>query len=129
VIDPVAKRLISEGVEPGLIEDAYKLAEDVERRVRFQEWIQQVVDHGISSTINLPSWGSEFNNSNRVRSFGNMLIKHLPGMRGITTYPDGSRGGQPLNPVPYAEAVGQEGVELVEEQQNVCSLTGGSCGD
>jgi ribonucleoside-diphosphate reductase alpha chain len=88
-----------------------------------------VVDHAISSTVNLPAWGTEFNNKNLVRSFGNMLIKHLPHMRGITTYPDGSRGGQPLNPVPYSEAFGQEGVELVEEQANVCDLRGGSCGD
>jgi ribonucleoside-diphosphate reductase alpha chain len=129
VVDPVAKKLISEGVDPDMIEDAYTLAQDVEKRVRFQAWVQQVVDHAISSTVNLPKWGSEFNNSNTVRPFGNMLIKYLPQMRGITTYPDGSRGGQPLNPVPYSEAVGQEGVELVEEQANVCDLRGGSCGD
>jgi ribonucleoside-diphosphate reductase alpha chain len=129
VVDPCAKRLISQGVDPNSIEDAYVLAQDVERRVAFQAWVQQYVDHAISSTINLPAWGSEFNNKNLVRSFGSMLIRYLPQMRGITTYPDGSRGGQPLNPVPYREAVDQEGVELVEEQQNVCDLRGGSCGD
>jgi len=129
VIDPCAKRLIDSGVAPDMIEDAYVLAQDVERRVAFQAWMQQFVDHAISSTINLPEWGSEFNNKDLVRSFGSMLIRYLPQLRGITTYPDGSRGGQPLNPVPYSEAVQQEGVEMVEEQKNVCSLTGGSCGD
>lgn len=129
VIDPVAKRLIASGVDPAAIEDAYDLARNVERRVQFQAWVQQFVDHAISSTINLPAWGGEFNNSDLVRPFGSMLIRYLPQMRGITTYPDGSRGGQPLNPVPYEEAVSQEGVELVEEQQNVCDLRGGSCGD
>ena len=129
VLDPVAKRLIESGVDPDQIEDAYTLAQDVERRVRFQAWVQQVVDHAISSTINLPAWGSEWNNSKLVRPFGDMLIRHLPDMRGITTYPDGSRGGQPLNPVPYMEAAKQEGIEMVEEQQNVCDLRGGSCGD
>jgi ribonucleotide reductase alpha subunit len=129
VIDPVAKRLIKQGIDPTKIEDAYDLARDVERRVAFQAWVQQYVDHAISSTINLPSWGSEDNNADLVRPFGSMLIRYLPQMRGITTYPDGSRGGQPLNPVPYSEAMSQEGVEMVEEQKNVCSLTGGSCGD
>jgi len=129
VVDPVAKRLIQQGIEPGAIEDAYDLARNVERRVAFQAWIQQYVDHGISSTINLPAWGSEFNNSDLVRSFGSMLIRYLPQMRGITTYPDGSRGGQPLNPVPYEEAISQEGIEMIEEQVNVCDLRGGSCGD
>ena len=129
VIDPVAKRLIQQGVDPDSIEDAYTLAQNVERRVAFQAWVQQFVDHAISSTINLPAWGTEHNNKDLIRSFGSMLIRYLPQLRGITTYPDGSRGGQPLNPVPYQEAMSQEGVEMVEEQQNVCDLTGGNCGD
>jgi ribonucleoside-diphosphate reductase alpha chain len=129
VVDPCAKRLIEQGIDPDRIEDAYVLAQDVERRVAFQAWMQQFVDHGISSTINLPEWGSEYNNKDLVRSFGSMLIRYLPQLRGITTYPDGSRGGQPLNPVPYKEAMMQEGIEMVEEQQNVCDLRGGSCGD
>lgn len=129
VVDPVAKRLIQQGVDPGKIEDAYMLAQNVERRVNFQAWIQQVVDHGISSTVNLPSWGSEWNNAKLVRPFGEMLLKYLPNLRGITMYPDGSRGGQPLNPVPYKVAAEQEGIEMVEEQANVCDIRGGSCGD
>jgi ribonucleoside-diphosphate reductase alpha chain len=129
VIDPCAKRLIDQGIDPNLIEDAYMLARNVERRVAFQAWVQQYIDHAISSTINLPAWGTEFNNKDLVRSFGATLFRYLPQLRGITTYPDGSRGGQPLNPVPYEEAKDQEGVEIVEEQQNVCDLRGGSCGD
>jgi ribonucleoside-diphosphate reductase alpha chain len=129
VVDPTAKRLISEGVDPDKIEDAYTLAADVERRVEFQSWIQQYVDHAISSTINLPHWGSEHNNQDRVQQFGNMLIRYLPKLRGVTAYPDGSRGGQPLTPVPYKEALRHEGTELVEESVDVCELTGkGTCG-
>jgi ribonucleoside-diphosphate reductase alpha chain len=129
VVDPVAKRLIQQGISPDKIEDAYILARTPERRVAFQAWVQEFVDHAISSTINLPSWGSEYNNQDLVRSFGSMLIRYLPQLRGITAYPDGSRGGQPITPVPYKEAMEQEGVEMIEEQMNVCSLTGGSCGD
>lgn len=130
VIDPVAKRLIEEGADPNKIEDAYSLASDIERRVEFQSWLQNFVDHGISSTINLPHWGSEYNNENTVQDFGNMLMKYLPTLRGVTVYPDGARGGQPLTPVPYAEAVGQEGIEIIESAADVCSLTGkGTCGD
>lgn len=131
VVDPTARRLIERlGVEPGSIEDAYTLAHNVERRVAFQAWMQQYVDHGISSTINLPSWGSELNNSDTSRAFGAMLIRHLPQLRGITCYPDGSRSGQPLTPTTYEEAIKHEGVELTEEPTLVCSLTkGGECGD
>ena len=41
-------------------------AEGVERRVAFQPWFVQYVDHGIASTINLPAWGSARNNDATV---------------------------------------------------------------
>ncbi len=128
VIDPTAERLIKSGISPDSIEDAYSLADDVERRVEFQAWVQKYVDHSISSTINLPSWGSELNNEARVAPFGNMLMKHLPGLRGITCYPDGARGGQPLTPVKYTTATKHVG-EVFYEQADVCDISkGGSCG-
>lgn len=128
VIDPTAKRLIDGGVSPESIEDAYVLAEDVERRVAFQAWVQKYVDHAISSTVNLPHWGSETNNDNTVQTFGKMLIKYLPELRGITCYPDGARGGQPLSPIKYNTAIKHVG-EVFEETVDVCDLKGGgSCG-
>lgn len=130
VVDPVVKRLIESGVNPDRIEDAYSLASNIERRVEFQAWLQDFVDHGISSTINLPHWGSDYNNEGTVRDFGSMLMKYLPRLRGVTCYPDGARGGQPLTPVPYLEAVGQEGIEIIESGTDICSISGkGSCGE
>ena len=128
VVDPTAKRLIEAGVAPEHVEDAYSLAQEPERRIAFQAWLQKFVDHGISSTLNLPSWGTEFNNESRVRSFGDMLFRHLPNLRGITCYPDGARGGQPLTNVKYTTAMKHEGQVFVEAQ-DVCDLSkGGSCG-
>jgi len=130
VVDPTAKRLIESGIRPTDIEDAYALARDPERRISFQAWMQQWIDHGISSTLNLPSWGSELNNQDLVKPFGTMLSKYLPNLRGMTVYPDGARGGQPLTPVRYETAVKHVGQEYVEEAVNVCDLTkGGSCGE
>jgi ribonucleoside-diphosphate reductase alpha chain len=128
VVDPTAKRLLDSGVHMDLIEDAYDLAGDVERRVSFQAWVQQYVDHSISSTINLPRWGSALNNEDTVQTFGKMLLKYLPKMRGITCYPDGARDGQPLNAVPLSEALVHVG-EIFEEAGNACDLAkGGECG-
>jgi ribonucleoside-diphosphate reductase alpha chain len=129
VIDPTAKRLIDSGVNADTIEDAYSLAEDGgERRVNFQAWLQKYVDHSISSTINLPAWGSELNNDSRVQDFGKMLIKYLPQLRGITVYPDGARNGQPLTPVKYHTAAKHIG-EIFVEAADICELRGGgSCG-
>lgn len=122
VIDPTAQRLIEQGVSPDSIEDAYTLSYDVERRVEFQAWMQQFVDHGISSTINIPYAITEFA---EVKDFADMLYEYLPKLRGITCYPDGSRGGQPLTAVPYEVAVGQVGV-IFEEDEAKC--VNGVCG-
>jgi ribonucleoside-diphosphate reductase alpha chain len=128
VIDPAAKRLIDNGVDPDLIEDAYDLAKQPERRVAFQAWLQQYVDHSISSTLNLPAWGSEYNNEERVKPFGDMLITYLPKLRGMTCYPDGARGGQPLTPVSLKTAL-KHVDQVFYETTDVCDLTkGGSCG-
>lgn len=129
VIDPTAKRLIERnGVNPENIEDAYDLSKNVEKRLEFQAWVQKHVDHAISSTINLPSWGSEKNNDQTVQTFGNILIKYLPSLRGVTCYPDGARGGQPLTPIKYNTAIKHVG-EIFVEQADMCDITkGGSCG-
>jgi ribonucleoside-diphosphate reductase alpha chain len=125
VLDPTAKKLVDAGTDPSKIEDAYTLANNVERRVAFQAWVQQYVDHGISSTINLPPWGQQPFTS---KEFGEMLIKYLPQLRGVTCYPDGSRGGQPLVPVSWDFAANQVGQVFVEGV-DICEIgKGGSCG-
>lgn len=122
VVDPTAKRLIDQGVEPDNIEDAYSLAYTVEKRIAFQAFVQQYVDHGISSTINLPY---VIEDPDEVADFAEMLLPYLPKVRGMTCYPDGSRGGQPLTAVPYMVAAGKEGV-VFEESEERC--VGGACG-
>ena len=125
VIDHTADLLIKEtGVSPDKIDTAYNMAGDYERRIKFQYDIQSYVDMSISSTINLPRWGSEENNDGKVEHFANILAKYAPGLRGVTCYPDGSRGGQPITEVSYDEARGHKGV--IFEENDPC--TGGVCG-
>jgi ribonucleoside-diphosphate reductase alpha chain len=129
VLDPTAKKLVDSGVKPELIEDAYTLASNPERRVRMQRFLQEYVDHGISSTINLPAWGTPLNGEHTVESFGTMLLEHLPYLRGITCYPDGCRAGQPLEWVSYSEAADKVGQVFTGERVDICDLTKqGSCG-
>lgn len=131
VVDATAQRLVNGGISPDAIEDAYSMASDfdsIERRIAFQSWTQRYVDHGISSTLNLPAWGSEFNNANTVREIGTRMMKYLPTLRGITCYPDGARGGQPLNAVNYKTAMKHIG-EVFVESSDICDITkGGTCG-
>jgi ribonucleoside-diphosphate reductase alpha chain len=128
VIDPVAQRLVDQGVSPDSIEDAQTLAGDYERRMSMQTFLQSYVDHAISSTINLPAWGSDLNNESTVSAFGNTLMRHLPHMRGVTVYPDGARGGQPLTRVTWEEVMSSQGQTFIEAA-DICDITkGGSCG-
>ena len=95
--------------DPDAIEDAMTLAGDVEWRIKMQAFLQEYVDHGISSTSNLPAWGTPGNNEGTVTQFGETLLKYLPKLRGLTCYPNGAREGQPLVRVPWAEAVRRGG--------------------
>lgn len=123
VIDPTAERLVEQGIDPDTIEDSYTLAMDVEKRLAFQAWVQQYVDHGISSTINLPH---AITDPTEVGDFGDMLYTYLPKLRGMTAYPNGARGGQPLTVASYSEAIKHPGVVFEENEDASC--VGGICG-
>lgn len=124
VVDGAAKRLEDSGIDPDSVETASDLADDPERRVAFQAFVQRYVDHAISSTLNLPAKELQ---SFSADEFSRVLMKYLPDLRGVTVYPDGSRSGQPLNVVSYAEAkdwVGYEYQEVGLDQ----SCINGVCG-
>jgi ribonucleoside-diphosphate reductase alpha chain len=130
VIDAAGNDLISRyGVNPEQLESALDLARDPERRIRFQADVQDYVDMSISSTINLPKWGTELNNEDTIKPFATTLAKYASRLRGFTCYPDGSRGGQPLVQVDYKEAADKVG-EVFVENVDICDITGrgGSCG-
>lgn len=133
VVDGAAQELIElYGADPEGIESAIDLAGDYERRIKFQADVQDYVDQSISSTINLPSWGTHYNNPDTTASFAKTLANYAHRLRGFTVYPDGARGGQPLTSIPYAEAVKTLGEEFEESIQthDICEITnhGGSCG-
>jgi ribonucleoside-diphosphate reductase alpha chain len=122
VVDPTARRLVAEGVDPAMIEDAATLALYPERRLAQQAYLQRYVDHAISSTVNLPAVVTD---PREAAEFGSTLMSYLPELRGITVYPDGARAGQPRNPVDLEWALQNEGVrEAVTEE----TCIGGVCG-
>jgi len=132
-VDHAAREMIDlYGINPEKIESAIDLARDYERRIKFQADVQDYVDMGISSTINLPAWGSPDNNPDTQQQFTETLAKYSSRLRGFTCYPDGSRGGQPLTSVPYHTVRDKLGTEFEEhvEANDVCEITsrGGSCG-
>lgn len=128
-VDSAAQGIIDLlGIDPEQVESAIDLADDYERRIRFQADVQDYVDMAISSTINLPPKEQQ---SFTATEFATTLAKYAPRLRGFTCYPDGSRGGQPLTSVLYTEAKEKLGKEFEEnmEWNDSCDITGGGyCG-
>lgn len=123
VVDGAVKRLLEQGVKMENIQDSYDIS--FKDRVKFQADVQQYVDMAISSTCNMPAWGSEDNNENTVEKNAKTLLKYAKRLRGFTVYPDGCRGGQPLTRVDLDEALANEGIAY-EERETEC--VGGVCG-
>jgi ribonucleoside-diphosphate reductase alpha chain len=129
VVDATADHLVKTyGIDPSKIDTAASLAAEPERRIKLQADIQDYVDMAISSTINLPAWGTDLNNEDKVLPFAKMLAQYAPRLRGFTCYPDGARGGQPLEVVAYEDALKHKGV--VFQENDICDITGhgGTCG-
>lgn len=123
VVDPVVKRLIESGVPASQIYDAYDIP--FETRVKFQADLQDYVDMGISSTVNLPMWGTENNNAFILPEMEETIMKYSKRLRGLTVYGDGAIGGQPLQRMDLQEALAQEGL-IFEGKEDTCK--GGVCG-
>lgn len=123
VIDGAVKRLATIGIPSAAIADSYSIT--FEERVKFQADVQDYVDMAISSTCNMPAWGTEDNNFTNVKEKADILLKYAHRLRGFTAYPDGCRAGQPLERVPLEEALKNEG-KVFEEAERNC--VGGVCG-
>ena len=127
VVDTTADLLIKQySINPNDIETAYGLSKDYEKRIKFQADIQDYIDMSISSTINLPQWGSKGNNESDITRFAKILGNYASRLRGFTCYPDGSRGGQPLTEIDYYEATKHKGITYEENVERAC--TTGVCG-
>lgn len=123
VVDGAVKRLMDEGIARDRIRDSFDIK--FKERVKFQADVQNYVDMSISSTCNVPSWGSETNNETTLETNSNILLKYAKRLRGFTVYPDGCRSGQPLTRVDLKEALEDEG-KVFEETEREC--TNGVCG-
>ncbi len=123
VVDGSVKRLLDKGIKIDAIKDSYDLS--FKQRVKFQADVQNYVDMSISSTCNMPQWGSETNNEDTLEKYSNTLLYYSKRLRGFTAYPDGCRSGQPLSRIDLKEALEQEG-KVFEDKEDTC--IGGVCG-
>jgi ribonucleotide reductase alpha subunit len=114
-VDPLAKECIAKNIK---VQDSFSLT--TEEHLAMQIEIQNTfVDNSVSKTINLPKVGT-FSIPNVKRAVLKALAR---GIKGVTLYPDGARGNQPMQPVPLDEAIKIETEAQAAESQ--CST--GSC--
>ena len=121
LIDPIVVKLLHQGYDVGNIDTAYTLSQTragIARRIATQAHIQQYVDQGIASTVNLPQYTPGVEDT-----VADVLIEYLPQLRGITFYPDGARDGQPIIPIDINDVIEHDDVEMAE-----VDCKGGSCG-
>ena len=123
VVDGSVKRLMSAGVKIEDIKDSFDIP--FKDRVKFQADIQQYVDMAISSTCNMPAWGSPENNESTLEKHAATLLKYAKRLRGFTVYPDGCREGQPFTRCDLQEAINSEGVVFSESE---AQCVNGVCG-
>lgn len=124
VLDPTVERMrVRYGIDPDAIETAYTLALNPEKRIKFQADLQEYVDHGISSTINLEA---PITDPAEIRHYGEIFMGYLPKLRGFTCYPNGARSGQPFEACTWFEASRKLGVTYEENREGQCSS--GACG-
>lgn len=123
VVDGSVKRLLDNGVKLEHIKDSYDLT--FKQRVKFQADVQNYVDMAISSTCNMPQWGTDENNELNYEKKADILLKYAKRLRGFTAYPDGCRSGQPLTRMDLIEALAEEGKVFEEDEKNCLN---GVCG-
>ena len=87
----------------------------MESHLRMQAICQKHIDNAVSKTINVP-------HDYPVETFGEMMLKYGPQLKGTTVYRSGSRGNEPLSPM-----TAQEAIDYLEQQQD--ALIGAAMSD
>lgn len=95
VIDPLWTDLEAQGKDTSVLEGAYDVKP--EDHFEMQSICQNHIDNATSKTINLPE-------DYKVDSLSDLWLQYLPGLKGTTFYRAGSRGFEPLEAIPLAQA-------------------------
>ncbi len=100
VIDPLFEKLYRESGDIEQLASVFVGAMDidVESHLRMQTICQKHIDNAVSKTINVP-------NDYPVETFGEMMLKYGPQLKGTTVYRSGSRGNEPLKAMTAQEAI------------------------
>lgn len=120
VINPHWSDLEKDGRDLDLLEGAYDVSPD--RHFLMQQTCQQHIDNATSKTINLPANFS-------VDSLSDLWLNYLPYVKGATLYRAGSRGQEPMEAIPLAEARAMLGNSYEAAIANIAEQNAMDCPD
>jgi len=123
VVDPLWDELEREGKDVSILEGAYDISP--EDHFEIQRICQRHIDNATSKTINLPE-------NYPVESLSDLWLEYLPELKGTTMYRAGSRGEEPLEAIPLAEAkalMSNHAIHVDSEvtEQNSMDCVGDNC--
>jgi len=90
VADDLFVQFMDEGKNIDHFESSHEISPEC--HLKIQDAAQGFLDNSISKTINIP-------NDYPLDELGDLLLKYLPNLKGVTIYRDGSRGDSPLKPL------------------------------
>jgi ribonucleotide reductase alpha subunit len=117
MVDALYKDLLSKGIR-------CKTSQTIgfEERIEWQAFVQDHIDMGISSTINLPKRGTTGNDKSPEELF-EIVKKYHRRIAGLTCYPDGAISEQPLTPISYEEAMKYGDGTVVDDTESLLALS------
>jgi ribonucleoside-diphosphate reductase alpha chain len=123
VFDPLWAELEASGKNVDVLEGAYDI--NPEGHFAVQQICQRHIDNAVSKTINLPE-------NFKVDSLSDVWLEYLPSLKGTTLYRAGSRGEEPLEAIPLAEAkkliaLKTEYIDGQINEQNSMDCVGDTC--
>jgi ribonucleoside-diphosphate reductase alpha chain len=120
VVDPLWNELERLGKDISVLEGAYDISP--EGHFAMQQICQDHIDNAASKTINLPE-------NYPVESLSDLWLRYLPSLKGTTFYRAGSRGEEPLEAIPLAEAKMMMALKQAHTDASIAELNSMDCPD
>ena len=121
MVDSVYSMLLGKGFKCATAQSI-----NFEDRIEWQSFVQDFIDMGISSTVNLPRRGTPGNDT-PIEDLARTVLKYHRRLAGLTCYPDGAISEQPLTPITYEEAMKYGPGSVIEDTETLVELSNLMC--
>lgn len=116
--DPLLDEFIQAGLPISHFEGAYDISPD--KHFIIQETAQRYIDSAVSKTINLPE---DYTADNLKKTW----LKYVDELKGTTLYRSGSRGKEPLSPMPLDAKLAKDLAKKDDHVESMSPCKDGKC--